>query len=66
MLYDHRHHRTDLGHRLASHTLLMLSLALTYTAGPWLIFLDHLQAPHAAHHAAPSWLQMLQAWLQIN
>jgi hypothetical protein len=65
MLYDHRHHRTDLGHRLASHTLLMLSLALTYTAGPWLIFLDHLQAPHAAHHAAPSWLQMLQASTEL-
>jgi hypothetical protein len=58
MAYHHYH--TGFGHRPASRTLLMLSVVLTYTAGPWLTLIDHLQASHAGYHAAPSWVQALQ------
>jgi manganese oxidase len=57
------HHTPGTGHRLASRrTLLVLSVLLAYTVGPWLILLDRLQSPHAGHHAAPQpplWLQAL-------
>jgi hypothetical protein len=59
MPYHQRHHTTGTGHRLASRrTLLMLSVLLTYTAGPWLTVLDRFHAPHAGHHAAlqPLWV----------
>ena len=59
----HHPRTTGAGKRLASRTLLTLSVVLTYTAGPWLFLLDRLQSPHAAHEAglqSPLWAQMLR------
>ena len=62
MPYQSSDHTTGTSRRLASRTLLMLSVALAYTAGPWLTLLDRLQSPHAGHDAGlqpPLWVQAL-------